>query len=265
MIDVDLPLLDKINGMLRTATLPYGYCVAHGYCPDHYVRRIIGYNGAVGTTIEDITTTSANISIPTEATAMEVISVGANNGDDAAGGTGVTSVRIHGLDAQWREITEDISMNGGTAVPTVNTYIRINNFYAASVGAGGVVAGATGINLRHVDDTPVYSQIAVGGTTMFQALWTVPANREAYIIGWNAGATGKETRIILRATRDWDTGKLTSIFYTQDIISTESATTYKPFIIPIKCPPMCDIKVSAASVLAGATVGCAVELWYENL
>jgi len=261
MIKTELSNFDKVGNMLRVANTPYGYSLAEGKLARHYTRRILGYNDTVGTSLEDITETSANINIPATATLMEMDSTSVA---DTAAGTGIQAVEIHGLDSSYNEISEQVEMNGQTAVATVNAYLRINNIHAMRVGTGGSAAGT--VTIQSVGGATEYARIGIGGSMMLQALLTVPANHEAYIVGWTAGVTTKDARVILRASADWDDRKLLpGIFHFQDIIVAASSTVYRPFQILLKCPTKCDIKVSGEALLAGAQVSASVDLWYEKV
>lgn len=67
------------------------------------------------------------------------LSIASNNANDTSAGTGLTLVRIRGVDSNWDEITEDISLNGQTPVITTKTFRGVNELI-------GLTAGATGYN-----------------------------------------------------------------------------------------------------------------------
>lgn len=259
MIKTELSHLNKIGNTLSIAAIPYGYFISEEL--KYNSPRILGYNASVGTSLVDITETSENINIPTAATPMEMDSTSDN---DIAEGIGVQVVEIIGLDSNYNEISEQVIMNGTTAVATVNSYLRINNIHSVKVGDNGSAVGT--ITIQSIGGATEYARISVDNNTMFQALFTVPNNYNAYIVGWTAGATSKDALIVLRTTMNWnDSDNIPGLFSSKDIMVASSSTTYREFQIPIKCSPKCDIKVSGQAILAGAKVSASIALWYEKL
>lgn len=259
MIKVNLQGLSTIDNTLEVINTPYGYALAEKNIRDHYNRRIIGFLDPTTTTTRDISALGVDIiPRPTSAITMEVIGAAS----DTAAGAGAQLVEVHGLNDSWRDISEVITMNGAAAVACINSYLRINNMHVIRVGANGVATGP--IDFRASAGGTVYGRIAAGINTMEQCHFTVPSGKVAFITGWSAGATGKETRLYLRATVHWENRQLSPVFSTQDIFAQEASTTYKEFPIPIRMPPMCDIKVSATAKVAGGTAAASIELWYED-
>jgi len=104
------------------------------------------------------------------AVTLKVSSASAN---DAAAGTGARTVQIQGLDASFNPLVETITLNGTTAVNTVNQYYRINGFAVTSAGSGGVNAGD--ITLQIVAGGSIQGIIRAGIGNSQQAVYTVPA------------------------------------------------------------------------------------------
>ena len=74
--------------------------------------HIYGQNQQVSTAVEDIWITGGVYVWLTAAVTLEAISSDAN---DTADGTGARTIHVLGLDGNWDEITEDITMNGTSA------------------------------------------------------------------------------------------------------------------------------------------------------
>ena len=259
-VKTELINLDKIGGKLRVVSSPYYYMIADGAIPGHKVRRVFGYNAAVGAAFEDVCETSATINLPASAVAMEVVSASIA---DTLAGTGARRVEVHGLNSNWEETNEVIKMNGQTPVACAKTYRRINNFHVMEAGTGRSAAGI--ILLRAAGAGVTYSQIGVGSNIQNQCLFTVPNNYKAYVVGWAGSAAVKDAKIQLRAKRDWDDGDLIDVFHAQDSMVLTDAGLYRPFSIPLSLPPRCDIKVSASSTGATALVSASIDLFYESI
>lgn len=97
-----------------------------------------------------------------------------------AEGTGAREILVTGLDANYAETTETVVLNGTTPVNTVNSYLRINKLEVTESGSGKAAAG--NITATAATDTTVTSRILAGFNESRQAVYTVPANRTAFIV-----------------------------------------------------------------------------------
>ena len=250
----------EVGNKPRVSAMPYTYDIAEGNIPGHQAFRVIGYNGDVGSTQEDLWEAGGLYVFPTGGIQMEVI----GNAADAAAGTGVQQVEIHYLDTSYEPQSEIVTMNGATAVPTVATNIfRVQQFHSVRVGSGGAAAGA--ISLRATADTPIYSQIGIGGNVALTGVWTVPKNKTAFITAWQVGAAGgnKDARFLLRMTSSIYGEISPGIMKAHDVIVVEDGSVSIQFTMPIRVPSTADIKLSVVS--AAQTAKCAGNFagWYE--
>jgi uncharacterized Zn-binding protein involved in type VI secretion len=163
---------------------PFELQVARGQITWHRPVFKFGINGSVPSTAGTIWNVATTYAFPAAATVMKVSSSSAS---DAAAGTGARTVIIEGLDANYAEISETVTLNGQTAVNTVNSYLRINDFRVASVGSGATAAGTlyvgTGTVTTGVPAT-IYAQIVIGYNQSTQAVYTVPAGYTAYVTSY---------------------------------------------------------------------------------
>jgi hypothetical protein len=112
----------------------------------------------------------------------ETIEVFSSDAADAAAGTGLRTLYIEGLktSASTEYEGETITMNGTTAVDSVNTWYRINRAYGVTGGSGQTNAG--NITIRHKTTTAnVFAQIAAGNGQTAVAVYTVPASTTLYM------------------------------------------------------------------------------------
>ena len=151
-----------------------------------------GANTNLQTSTQTVWTgTASNYVYPSAATVIKVSSSDAN---DTSAGTGARTVYIYGLDANYAEISETVSLNGQTAVNTVNSYLRINDFYVLTAGSGGTAAGIIYAGVGSVTagvPATIYSIMPNSYNSAAQALWTVPAGYTGYMTSctWAAGNT----------------------------------------------------------------------------
>lgn len=146
-----------------------------------------GWANTIGTTPQTITTAvaaGAAYVYPTTASVMEVSSGSAN---DAAAGTGARKILVVGLDSNYNSQSEVITLNGQTAVNTVNSYLRITYTEVLTTGSTNgqvgtiyIGTGAVALGIPAViywQSEPAYNNFSFAG-------FTVPAGYTAYITSY---------------------------------------------------------------------------------
>lgn len=248
------------DGFMHTMNLYE--CIGTGCNTDKVPWSKIGYNPSVGTTEELVWPVGGAYVWPSAEMGMEVVS---SSADDDVGGTGVEKVKLTYLDDAFAEHTETISMNGTTVVPTTATDIfRIQNFVVYQTGSGGTSAG--NIAIRHLSDTPVYSQIEAGYTRARNLTYTVPAGYYLYItsITLSVNSANKGVRVTTRANYDGSRPtELLTFFMPYTEFAVPNGYAYRPLEFPTKFPEGVRIMVTAKSDQDGAIVAMALRGWLE--
>jgi hypothetical protein len=173
-----------------------GLEIARGRVPKTTCIRKFGHNDSIGTSFQTIWDANGIYSYLASATALSVSSPSAS---DSASGAGARTLRIYGLDADYLEINELVTLNASTAVSTAQSYLRV---YRAVV----ETAGSAGINKDHIY---VYTGANTGGTPNAtasiracispshgqtqMAVYTIPAGKTGYWVGYDSTIGG--TRI----------------------------------------------------------------------
>ena len=161
---------------------PFELQVARGQISYHETIFKFGYNSVVGDTKETIWEQGGLYAYPPSASVMTVSSSDAN---DTSAGTGARTVEIFGLDADYNEINEIVTLNGQTAVNTTKSYLRINRGLVRSAGSGGANAGiiyaGTGTVTSGVPANIYLTINGDGDNQTLMALWTVPAGYTAFL------------------------------------------------------------------------------------
>lgn len=163
--------------------------VLEGNYPDRDFSKKFGYNGTVGTTDETIWSL-ASTAYP-YLSAAQVITVSSSSASDTAAGTGAQTVFISGLDASYEPISETVTLNGLTAVNTVNQYLRVNRTWVLTAGATGANVGAVYIGYGTVTagvPANTLAQIAIGSNQAAFSVYSVPAGYTAYLVNIEFGA-----------------------------------------------------------------------------
>ena len=111
----------------------------------------------------------------------EKFSIVSDSANDTAAGSGARTVRIFGLDSDWNELDETVTMNGTTPVLTTNTYRRF--IRAQVISSGGSVAN-TNFNAGNITGTyetttaNVFFRMPAGFGATRDGNYTVP-------LGWS--------------------------------------------------------------------------------
>ena len=136
------------------------------------VLRINGHNADVdiASVPEDLIPQGGVYTFQTTAQSLEILS---SSAADAAAGTGARTVTIRGLDANYKEIEETVTLNGVTVVALTLTYLRVNFLFIVTAGSGLVNAGT--ITCRVVAAGATLSVIEIGFSLSHQGIYTVPA------------------------------------------------------------------------------------------
>jgi hypothetical protein len=144
-------------------------------------KRKFGANEAVGNgAYEDIWAEGGTFPLLETATTVKVQAGG--NVNDTAAGTGARTITVQGLDENWNEAEEDLTLAGASAsASTTTTFIRINRVFVKTVGA----YGGSNTGIIRIEDTAatvgVLAHIPAELGTTFQSIYAVPANKTAYI------------------------------------------------------------------------------------
>ncbi len=148
-----------------------GYSVIHKY----------GHNLDIDSTFETIWSEGTNYAFIPTATVLKISS---SSADDTSDGTGARTITIQGLDANYFEKSETITLNGQTAVNTSNTYFRIHRMFVETAGSGqenaGTIYAGTGTVTTGVPANK-YATIPVGYNQTMMAIYTIPCDKTAYM------------------------------------------------------------------------------------
>lgn len=169
------------SSITRTGAFePFELQVSRGQIPWHKLLFKYGSNSDIDDSLETIWSQGGIYAYPS---ADSVMTVSSSSTNDAAAGTGARTIVVSGLDANYNEISETVTLNGQTAVNTVNSYLRVFRSYVVTAGSGATAAGTIYIGTGTVTSgvpATVYAAIPVGANQTLMAVWTVPAGYTAY-------------------------------------------------------------------------------------
>ena len=160
---------------------PFELQVARGQIQGHRSVTVFGFNPDVDTAQVSVWPLPSLITFPAAALQMTVSSTSAN---DTSAGTGARTIVVQGLDANYNEVSETVTMNGQTAVTMTALLLRVNYAYVATTGSGNSAAGdiyiGTGTVTAGVPAT-TYDIIKFDYNNTTTGSYTIPAGYTAYV------------------------------------------------------------------------------------
>jgi len=246
-------------------TEPFNLQVARNQIAYHESVYKFGNNAAVADSLETIWSQGGLYSYLSAATVLKVSS---SSTDDASAGTGARTVELFGLDGDYNEISETVTLNGQTAVNTTQSFLRINRMIVRSAGSGGANAGViyagTGTVTTGVPAN-IYAIINGDGSNQtLMALWTVPAGYTGYLMQYDVsnGTTSNTPAVCKLSLVARPFGE---VFQIKDVKSlTTGMHIENTLIVPLKFTEKTDIEARAISSSASVSfdISAAFEIIY---
>jgi len=169
-----------------------------------------------------------------------------DNAADAAAGTGARTVTVQGLDVNYLNVQETLTVGGPAS--TVE-FLRVFRAFVAESGSvgtnvGNVLittgAGGSGTVLADIGTIGTGTTFGLGQTQL--ALYTIPAHCTGYLTTWNVGIGAyNNSATVSLYTRVFDTGYMS--FRTRDIMDVPGGYHTRNYGIPLKIPTKTDIEV----------------------
>ena len=259
MIKVSLPHIDKIDGKIRTSSVPFFCDIAKGKISGYVALHKIGTNEDVDTSEETVWNEGGIYAYLSTATTMTVSSSDAN---DDVGGSGVTRIQVFGQDANYKEQTEYVSMDGQNGVTTVNSYLRVYRMICLAAGATGSNEGIIYIGTGAITGgkpAVVYGSIAIGINQTQMSLWTVPAGKTFYLIdiyGTESADQRAKIRLYIR-----EEGRLFVVKFELGMISGQ---VFKAYQMPLPIPAKSDIEIRTTGEQVNCDVSAGFDGWYQD-
>ena len=243
----------QVSSISRVGTTePFYLQVARNQISFHKSNFKFGFNPDVDDSLETVWAQGGLYSYLASASVLKVSS---SSTSDTSAGTGARTVELFGLDANYDEISESITLNGQTAVNTTNEFLRINRMVVKSAGTGGQNAGViyagTGTVTTGVPANK-YATIAIGDNQTVMALWTVPSGYTAYLLQTDITVAttqnNKFCTVHLVARPDGE------VFQIKDKFVKAESSVHQAYTIPLKFEEKTDIEVRAIGDSAGADI-----------
>ncbi len=176
---------------------PFELQVSRNQIMGHRSVSIFGFNKDVDTAEVTVWPLPSVRPLPAAALSMSVSSTSTS---DLPASTGAHTVLIQGLDANYNEISETVTLNGQTAVPTTQAFIRVNYAVVTTAGSSNSALGDIYIGSGTVTagvPAVVYQIIKFNYNASLTGSYTVPAGYTAYVSQglFSAGQPGGSAQV----------------------------------------------------------------------
>ena len=235
------------------APIPFEYQVCLGQFPRYGFNNKFGYNNSVGTSQEDIWNVGGIEAYLASAQTMNIAST-SNNDDGSPAGTGAHTLIIYGLNNDWEEISEQVTLNGMTNVTTTNSYLRVFRMIVTA-------AGSTGSNVGTISATAstagtVHAQIAPTDNQTLKIQFSIPTGKYGIITHAEIGCAKSDDCEVRFKVRPFG-----EVFQTKRLLNFFQITQSFSGFIPILVPPKADITVTALSAAGGVKVSANIDYY----
>jgi len=252
-------MAQQISSISRVGTTePFELQVARGQIAYHETQFKFGFNPDIDDSLETIWAEGGLYSYLSSATVLKISSSSAN---DTSAGTGARTITISGLDANYDEISESVTLNGQTAVNTTQSFLRVFRIIVSTAGSGGQNAGViyagTGTVTSGVPANK-YGTIAVGDNQTLMCFWTVPRGYTAFLyqidISMNTEVANKFGTVSLVARLNG------GVFNVKDKFALSQDIIHQEFKHPIKFAEKTDLEVRAIASSSNANLAVSAGL-----
>jgi hypothetical protein len=154
--------------------------VGIGAIPGWTTFRKFGMNPDIDPGTEEVWPAGVLRVLPTVGGQLSVVS---DSAEDGAGTlTGALTITVEGLDSDYEQISETITLNGLTPVPSVGTdWFRVNRAYNVTAGSNEVNVGSISISIG--GNVQAFIELDQGQT--HQTHYTVPAGKTLIVTSFH--------------------------------------------------------------------------------
>jgi hypothetical protein len=230
---------------------PYFVQVSRGLVNGHKRIFKFGHNPEIQDVEETIWDGGGIYTYPSSAVAMTVTS-GAGATDNGV------QVNVAGLDGDYNEVNETVTLAGSGTATTTQTFLRVNRCFIA-----GSTAPTDDVTVANGGTT--YAQITNGENQTLMTVWTVPAGYTAYLLALDATAFTEQNNKV--ATMRYLTRELNGVFRVKNKFDLFQAAFHQNYITPEPILEKTDIEFRAVATSSNADLRVAASmdiLYIEN-
>jgi len=226
-----------ISSITRQGTYePFELQVSRGQIQGHRAIFRTAYSTAI-TSGQNyaIWNRAANYTFPSVASTMTLSS-------SSAGDT-TQSVLISGLDSNYAEISEVLTLNGQTPVTSTKSFFRVNDMLVVTDSPVGNLYFGTGTVTAGVPAN-VYGFIFSGDNSMMCATYTVPAGHTLYILGGSVNCSLQNQNKLISIKFNTT---VAGVRYASATITSSGGFQHYPYTPPLAIPEKSDLLDTATT------------------
>ena len=223
---------------------PYFLQVSRGLIDGHKRIFKFGHNPVIQNVEETIWDGGGLYTHPSSAVTMTVTS-GAGATDNGV------QVNVGGLDGDYNEVNETVTLAGSGTATTTQTFLRVNRCFIA-----GSTAPTDDVTVANGGTT--YAQITNGENQTLMTVWTVPAGYTAYLLALDATAFTEQNNKV--ATMRYLTRELNGVFRVKNKFDLFQAAFHQNYITPEPIAEKTDIEFRAVATSSNADLRVAASM-----
>tara|TARA_A100000171_G_C2140405_1_gene155071 strand:+ start:9782 stop:10579 length:798 start_codon:yes stop_codon:yes gene_type:complete len=232
---------------------PFELQVARGQIGFHESIHKFGFNNSVDTNLATVWLQGGLYSYLSSASTLYISS---SSTADTAAGTGARTVTVFGLDNNFDEKIETVSLNGQTGVElNGSTWFRVNRIVVNTAGTGGGNAGVLYVGTEATPSggvpTNKYATVGIGDNQTLMMTYTIPRGYSAYVTQKDVSASSSAGKFAILTLVARPFG---GVFNVKDkVLSSEGYSTI-PYPYALKFAEKTDIEIRAQADSQGGTV-----------
>ena len=234
----------------------YEIDICKGVVPGRVQVERHGHNLSAAATEETIWGASTLYSYLTSAEQLKVSS--SVPGTDIPASTGAWTVRIQGLDPNYRLISEIVTLLNPGPATTVLPFLRVFCAQVMTAGTGGKNAGI--ISVKNNADAITLAYMAVGENMCHAAIWTVPSRQRFMMMEWHAGELAAKESHILLYMREYE-----GLWHLHREVMLKDNHFHIPLIMPLVIPARADIELRCTASAGSGLIYGGFTGFYEDI
>lgn len=208
---------------------PYFLQVSRGLVDGHKRVFKFGYNGEIQDVEETIWDVGGLYAYPSSAVTMTATSSAGASDENV-------EVTIQGLDTNYAELSETVTLNASGTATTTGSFLRV---YRAFVSGSSASSG----NISITNSSTTYAYVSIADQQTLMALWTVPAGYTAYLFQIDTTAFTIQNNKV--ATIRILTREVNGVFRTQNKFDLFAGSYHQDITCPQPIPEKTDIEFRA--------------------
>ena len=244
----------EVSSISRVGTSePFELQVSRGQIAFHEIVHKFGFNSSIDTNLATVWLQGGLYSYLSSASTLYISS---SSTADTGAGTGARTVTVSGLDNNFDEKIETVTLNGQTGVElNGSTWFRVNRIVVNTAGSGGANAGVLYVGTESAPSSGVptnkYATVGIGDNQTLMMTYTIPRGYTAFITQKDVSASSSAGKFAILSLVSRPFG---GVFNVQDRVLSSEGYSAISYPYPLKFTEKTDIEIRAQADSAGGTV-----------